>query len=74
MNNSMLTTSKTSKNYLICLLAKNDPDKFLKISQTELEKLKHTHATKMAESREELKTKLDKLSRDLDVRWTETLR
>ncbi|XP_071506499.1 protein FAM184A-like [Diadema antillarum] len=42
--------------------------------KTELEKLKHTHATKMAESREELKTKLDQLSKDLDSRWTETLR
>nr|XP_054766434.1 protein FAM184A-like [Lytechinus pictus] len=42
--------------------------------KTELEKLKHTHATKMAESREELKNKLDKLSHDLDTRWTETLR
>ena len=28
----------------------------------------------MAESREELRTKLDKLSHDLDARWTDTLR
>ncbi|XP_038046349.1 protein FAM184A-like [Patiria miniata] len=42
--------------------------------RTELDRLKQTHESKMAEAKEELKTKLDRLSKDLDQRWTETLR
>ena len=44
------------------------------ILQTELDRLKHTHETKMAEAKEELKSKLNQLSKDLDGQWTDTLR
>ena len=44
------------------------------ILQTVLDRLKHTHETKMAEAKEELKSKLNQLSKDLDGQWTDTLR
>ncbi|XP_022080895.1 protein FAM184A-like [Acanthaster planci] len=42
--------------------------------RTELDRLKHTHESKMAEAKEEMKSKLNQLSKDLDERWTDTLR
>ncbi|XP_013402625.1 protein FAM184A-like [Lingula anatina] len=42
--------------------------------QAELEKLRAMHDTKMREAQLELKTKLDQLSKDLDAKWTDTLR
>ena len=42
--------------------------------QTEHEKLKSLYETSVKDAEKELKDKLNQLSVDLDIKWTETLR
>ena len=42
--------------------------------QAELEKLRSLYDSKMKEAKLDLQTQLDKLSNDLDTKWSETLR
>ena len=42
--------------------------------QSELDKLQQLHEQKTRDAAEELKQKMNQLSIDLDIKWTETLR